>query len=86
MDPQMQRWAMLAIFGIIAGWLAGIVVGHPKGGFIGSMIAGLLGSIVGAFILQALNINLSFGNPIVNSLVQATIGAAIVLLIARIFL
>jgi uncharacterized membrane protein YeaQ/YmgE (transglycosylase-associated protein family) len=86
MDPQVQRLLMLAIFGMVAGWLAGMLVGHPKGGFIGSMIAGLVGSIVGNYILGALKVQMPFGNDIVNGLAQATIGAAVVLLVARIFL
>lgn len=86
MDPQVQRLLMLAVFGIIAGWLAGMVVGHARGGFIGSMIAGLLGAVVGSYILTALKVQMPFGNEIVNSLAQATIGAAVVLLVARIFL
>jgi uncharacterized membrane protein YeaQ/YmgE (transglycosylase-associated protein family) len=86
MDPQIQRLLMLGIFGIVAGWLAGMLVGHPKGGFIGSMIAGLIGSIVGSYILSALKVQMPFGNELVNSLAQATIGAAVVLLVARIFL
>ncbi len=86
MDPQIQRLLMLGIFGIVAGWLAGMLVGHPKGGFIGSMIAGLIGSIVGSYILGALKVQMPFGNEIVNSLAQATLGAAVVLLVARIFL
>jgi uncharacterized membrane protein YeaQ/YmgE (transglycosylase-associated protein family) len=86
MDAQVQRMIMLAIFGIIAGWLAGMVVGHPKGGFIGSMIAGLLGAIVGSFILSALKVQMPFGSDVINSLAQAVIGAAVVLLVARIFL
>ena len=86
MDPQVRRYVYLAIFGLIAGWLAGIVVGHPKGGIIGSMIAGVLGSIVGGFVFSALNISFSVGNAMVDSLIKAVIGAAIVILVARIFL
>jgi uncharacterized membrane protein YeaQ/YmgE (transglycosylase-associated protein family) len=86
MDPQIQKLLMLAIFGMVAGWIAGLLVGHPKGGFIGSMIAGLVGSIVGNYVLGILKVQMPFGNELVNSLAQATIGAAIVLLVARIFL
>ncbi len=86
MDPQVQRLLVIAIFGIVAGWIAGMIVGHPKGGFIGSMIAGLLGAVVGSYILTALKVQLPFGNEMVNSLAQAVIGAAVVLLVARIFL
>ena len=86
MDPQLQRYGMIAIFGIIAGWLAGMIVGHARGGFIGSMIAGLLGAVVGSFLFDMFKINLPLGNPIAVSLVQAVVGAIIVLRVARVLL
>ena len=86
MDAQTQKYLMIAIFGIIAGWLAGLVVGHPKGGFIGSMIAGLLGSVVGSYLFDALKIKMPFGNALADNLLQASVGAAIVLIVARLLL
>jgi uncharacterized membrane protein YeaQ/YmgE (transglycosylase-associated protein family) len=86
MDPQVQKLLMLGVFGMVAGWIAGMLVGHPKGGFIGSMIAGLVGSMIGNVILGALKVQLPFGNDLVNNLAQAVVGAAVVLLVARIFL
>jgi uncharacterized membrane protein YeaQ/YmgE (transglycosylase-associated protein family) len=67
MDSQVQRYVLLAIFGILAGWIAGMIVGHPRGGVIGSMIAGLLGSVVGSILFSTLGIRLpSVGNGYVD--------------------
>ena len=86
MDPQMQRYLMLAIFGIVAGTIAGLIVGYPRGGLIGAMVAGLLGSVVGSFLFDLFKIKLSLGSQLVDNLVQASIGAAVVIVLARILL
>ena len=84
MDPQLQRLGMIAIFGLVAGYLAGVVVGHPKWGLLGSLAAGLLGAVVGGYVFSALKINFTLGNQIGDNLLQAVVGAAIVLIIAHI--
>lgn len=84
MDPQLQRYGMIAIFGLIAGYLAGMIVGHPKWGLLGSLVAGLIGSIVGSFLFSALEIKFTLGNQIGDNLLQAVVGAAVVLIIAHI--
>lgn len=84
MDPQLQRYGMIALFGLVAGYLAGIVVGHPRWGLLGSLVAGLLGAVVGSYLFSALQIKFTVGNAIGDNLLQAVVGAAIVLLIAHV--
>jgi uncharacterized membrane protein YeaQ/YmgE (transglycosylase-associated protein family) len=86
MDAQLQRYLLIAIFGIVAGWLAGIVVGHPRFGLLGSLVAGLLGAVVGSWLFAALGLRFSVGNAIADNLIVASVGAIIVILIARILL
>ena len=81
----MQRLIVLALIGLVAGWLASLVVGI-KGGLIGMLIAGLLGGIVGGLLFNALGLKIGIGQPIVDSIIQAAIGAIIVILAARVFL
>ena len=69
------------LIGLVAGWLASVVVGG--GGLIRYIIWGLLGSVVGGFILPALGISIRLGNPLVNQIAIATVGAIIVVLLAR---
>jgi uncharacterized membrane protein YeaQ/YmgE (transglycosylase-associated protein family) len=69
------------LIGIVAGWLASFVVGG--GGLIGYLISGVLGSFVGSFVLNKAGINLGIRNEYVRDIVTATIGAIIVVFIAR---
>ncbi len=84
MNP--QQMIIMGLTGIAAGWLGSLVVGGVKGGFVGYLIAGLVGSIVGGMILNAANIKIGVGNPIVDNIITSAIGAMVVILIARLFL
>lgn len=74
--------ALWAVIGIIAGWLASMVVGG--GGLIRYLLTGLAGAFVGGFLARQLNISLNTGSSLIDELIVATIGAIIVVLIARI--
>jgi uncharacterized membrane protein YeaQ/YmgE (transglycosylase-associated protein family) len=83
MNPKNIVIALL--MGLVAGWLASWVPftgGH--GGLLQYLISGVLGSFVGSFVLQKANINLGIHNEIGRDIVTATIGAVIVMIIARI--
>ena len=84
MDP--QRLVIMAVIGIVAGWLASFVVGNPKAGLVGYLVAGLIGSVVGGWLLNAVGVRLGIGSPLVESIVTAAIGAIVVILIARLIL
>ena len=81
-----QRLIIMAVLGIVAGWLGSLVVGGVKGGLIGYLIAGLVGSIVGGFLLNAIGLKLGVGNAMVDGIIQSAIGAVVVILLARLFL
>nr|WP_319382255.1 GlsB/YeaQ/YmgE family stress response membrane protein [uncultured Roseibium sp.] len=68
--------------GIIAGWLASILVGG--GGLIRYLLTGIIGAFVGGFIFKFFGINIDLGNPYLNEILVASIGAVVVVLIARI--
>jgi uncharacterized membrane protein YeaQ/YmgE (transglycosylase-associated protein family) len=70
------------IMGIIAGWLASWVVGGY--GVVQYLISGVLGSFVGSYVLNKASINLGIRNEIGRDIATATIGAIIVMIIARI--
>lgn len=70
------------VIGLVAGWLASLVVGG--GGLIRYIITGLIGSFVGSFLLGALGLNIGISNPLVAQILTATIGAIVVVLIARV--
>lgn len=71
-------WILL---GLIAGWLAGLIM---RGGYgiLGSIILGIVGALVGGFLSSALlGIDVTGFN--LTSIVIATLGAVVVIAIAR---
>ena len=67
--------------GIVAGFLASLIVGGS--GLITYLISGVIGSFVGGYLFSALKINLGIKSPIVSQIIVSTVGAIIVLIIAR---
>lgn len=76
-----QSILILVLVGILAGWLASRIVGGR--GLVRYLIAGLLGSIVGAFVVSYFNIPVPIDVEWLRTLVVATGGAIIVILVAR---
>ena len=68
--------------GLVAGWLASLILGG--GGLLRNIIVGVLGAFVGGWLLSAAGISLPVGNVLVSQIITATIGAIVVILIARV--
>jgi uncharacterized membrane protein YeaQ/YmgE (transglycosylase-associated protein family) len=71
----------IVLVGIIAGWLAGLVMQGGGFGLIGDLIIGLVGAFIGDWLLPRLHIHLGAG--IVASIMNAFVGAVLLLLILR---
>ncbi len=69
------------VIGIVAGFLASLIVGG--GGLLTYLVSGVIGSFVGGYLFTALNINLGIKSPIVSQILTSTVGAIIVVVIAR---
>ncbi len=69
------------IVGLVAGWLASFLVGG--GGLIAYLVSGVIGAFVGPALLQATGLEFSVGGPLVTQILTAAIGAAVVVLVAR---
>ena len=69
------------IIGGIAGWLAGIIVKGAGFGVIGNIVIGIVGAFVASWLFPRLGVSLGSGSAIVTSIIHATIGGIIVLLI-----
>ena len=67
--------------GVLAGFLASLIVGG--GGLITYLISGVIGSFVGGYLFTALRIDLGIRNDVVRQIVTSTVGAIIVVLLAR---
>jgi uncharacterized membrane protein YeaQ/YmgE (transglycosylase-associated protein family) len=72
---------VMAGIGIVAGFLASIFVGG--GGIITYLITGVLGAFVGGFVFNAVGIKMNVGNPLISQIITSTVGAIIVIVIAR---
>jgi uncharacterized membrane protein YeaQ/YmgE (transglycosylase-associated protein family) len=75
----------LAIFlaiGLLAGWLASLVLGG--GGLLRNLIVGVLGAFVGGYLLGWAGVRLPIDNALVSQIITATIGAILVIVVARV--
>src|SRR5260370_40755316 len=71
----------MIVVGIVAGWLAGRVMEGGGFGLIGDLLVGLVGAFIGDWLLPRLGIHLGVG--IVALILNAFIGAVVLLLILR---
>ena len=76
-------WIIMAVNGLIAGWLAGLLLGG--GGLIRNVIVGIIGAFIGGILVQQglLNLPFDFG-AWGNQIAVSTIGALLVIILARI--
>jgi uncharacterized membrane protein YeaQ/YmgE (transglycosylase-associated protein family) len=75
-----------ALVGLVAGFLAShLALGHGLGLF-GDVIVGILGALIGGFLASLLGINIAVvGHPIISAMIIAFVGAALLLLVVRLF-
>jgi len=82
-------WDTLLIWvlvGLVAGFFAShLALGHGLGLF-GDIIVGILGAVVGGFLAAIFHFSIVVvGHPIVSAMIIAFIGAAVLLLVVRMF-
>ncbi len=81
MKMDAQTLVIIAVVGIVAGFLASLLVGG--GGLIQYLISGILGSFVGGYLLNALGVNLGIKSALGSQIATSTIGAIVVVILAR---
>lgn len=79
-------YIIMALNGIVAGWLAGQILGG--GGLLRNLVVGIIGAFVGGALVQHGLLKLPYDfNAFIpyygNQLVVSTVGALIVILVAR---
>ena len=74
----------MLVIGLVAGWLASLLVGAGHWGLLGSLVAGVIGSFVGGPLLNAAGINLGINHELASRVATSTIGAIVVVILARI--
>ena len=70
------------VVGLVAGWIASRIVGGR--GIVRYIVAGLLGSIVGGAIFSYFGFHIPIDNPWIREILISTVGAIIVIVVARV--
>ena len=81
MHTSSESLLVILFVGLVAGWLAGLIVQGTGFGILGDLLFGIIGAFVGDWLLPKLGIHLASG--LVGAIIDATIGAIIVILIVR---
>jgi uncharacterized membrane protein YeaQ/YmgE (transglycosylase-associated protein family) len=74
------------LVGLVAGFLAShVTLGHGLG-VLGDVVVGILGALLGGFLAQLLRFSIGVvGHPIISEIIVAFVGAALLLLVVRMF-
>ncbi len=72
---------VIVLVGLVAGFLAGQIVRGAGFGLIGDLIIGIVGAFIGDWLLPQLGLHLGVG--IISAIINATIGAVLLLLVIR---
>jgi uncharacterized membrane protein YeaQ/YmgE (transglycosylase-associated protein family) len=72
---------VILLIGAVAGWLAGLIVQGTGFGLIGDIVIGVVGALLAGLLFPALGVH--FGSGLVSQIIAATLGAVILLVIAR---
>ena len=77
-------WVVMAINGLIAGWLAGLLLGG--GGLIRNLVVGVIGAYLAGVLVQLSLLKLPFTTGFVmgDQFIVSTVGAILVIIIARV--
>ncbi len=81
MDQKTRDLVVFALIGLAAGYLASIIVGGS--GLIRYLISGVIGAFIGPMLLGLLKIDLGIRNALAGQIVTATIGAIVVVILAK---
>jgi len=82
MSTDLTALLIFLAIGLVAGWLASLILGG--GGLMRNLIVGVIGAFVGGWLLSAVGVSLPIGNALLSQIITATIGAIVVILIARV--
>ena len=72
---------VIVLVGLVAGFLAGQIVRGAGFGLIGDLLIGIIGAFIGDWLLPQLGLHLGVG--IISAIINATIGAVLLLLVIR---
>lgn len=68
------------LIGAVSGWLAGTLMKGGGFGLLGNIIVGIVGAVIGGFVFGQLGIE---AGGFVGSIITATVGAVLLLFVAK---
>ena len=81
MNMSGESLLVILFVGLVAGWLAGQIVQGTGFGIVGDLLIGIAGAFIGSWLLPQLGIHL--GSGVVSAIINATIGAILLLVVVR---
>ena len=81
MNIETRALITFLIIGIVAGFIASLVVGGS--GLVRYLITGVIGAFVGGYLFDVLGIDLGIKNRIASQIVTASVGAIVIIILAR---
>jgi uncharacterized membrane protein YeaQ/YmgE (transglycosylase-associated protein family) len=82
MNIETRALLIFVFIGLVAGFVASLLVGGG-GGILRYLVTGLIGAFVGGYLFDVLDIDLGIRNRLVSQIVTASVGAIIVVILAR---
>ncbi len=82
MNIETRALLIFVLVGLVAGFIASLLLGGG-GGILRYLITGLIGAFVGGYLFDVLDIDLGIRNRLVSQIVTASVGAMIVVILAR---
>jgi len=81
MHMSSESLLVIVLIGLFAGWLAGQIVQGTGLGLFGDILFGIVGAFIGNWVLPKVGIHLGVG--VVNAIINATIGAILLLVAVK---
>jgi uncharacterized membrane protein YeaQ/YmgE (transglycosylase-associated protein family) len=82
MDIETRALFVFVFVGIVAGFIASLLLGGG-GGLLRYLITGIIGAFVGGYLFDVLKIDLGLRSKLLSEIATASVGAVIVVLLAR---
>ena len=82
MDIDTRALLVFVFVGIVAGFIASLLLGGG-GGLLRYLITGIIGAFVGGYLFDVLKIDLGIRSKLLSEIATASVGAVIVVLLAR---
>ncbi|MCC8035222.1 MAG: GlsB/YeaQ/YmgE family stress response membrane protein [Rikenellaceae bacterium] len=75
-------WLWYILIGLVAGWLGSLIVKGTGSGLVLNLVIGVIGSLLGGWLFGLMGLGT---NSMLGSLITATVGAIVLLLIVSLF-